>query len=611
MRGLRSAWLCVSLLALACGPSSIPGQDDGGMGDDDIDASTDPDARQRPDARIVMPPPPMEVDWPYEDPGADEAAKDDALPDDVRDWFDEPPTTSGAPQLVYPLDGSMHPNNLPNIAFQWTRGSGSSTAFRIEFAADGKKLRYYQGCTSTECEVAIPSNLWLDLGRRLAGKEVTVTVAGGSGRGAPVAMGPAKAIHFSPQPVLGALYYWAAEGRTIKRANLGAGKAVPFIVPASSTNSYDCVACHSVSRNGEVIAFAVTPNEGEDIAAIQTAPTENPEAPFISPPRGTSPFPPDLRGPNTQGPTSNFGHNVALSPDGSIAAINGIPTTTGWPPFFELRNTRTGATLGKWDLGDPIFGGDNLLPIFPEWSPDGTAIAVTLADATGDTETEGCVWTSETCRSSIAVIPVDGNNLGTPRVVVPASGSQYHFYPSWSPDGKWLAFASATYTRGQAQKSESNPAALLRLVRADATRVGCPGTGCLELTRGMRYSPADAAAGRGRQSTWPKFTPFAQGQDGNLMFVSMSSRIDYGFHEQVVGEDGHSQLWLFAIDVSRSGDPSYPPIWLPYQELLDGSLSPYWTTRLPCQADPQGGCSGCVGEEACQVTGDTCFCSAD
>ena len=67
------------------------------------------------------------------------------------------------------------------------------------------------------------------------------------------------------------------------------------------------------------------------------------------------------------GPADHFGHNVALSPDGSLAAINGIaapPATSGWPPNFEIRDTKTGMTLGKWDMGDPLFGSGMNNPIF-------------------------------------------------------------------------------------------------------------------------------------------------------------------------------------------------------------------------------------------------------
>src|SRR6185503_8031194 len=96
-------------------------------------------------------------------------------------------------------------------------------------------------------------------------------------------------------PVRGALYYWSAANREIKRATFGAHHAVPFITPSSPTNEFACVACHSVSRDGKTIAFAVTPLSGEDFSVIHTAPTERPDQPYVRPPNGVSPYPADLR----------------------------------------------------------------------------------------------------------------------------------------------------------------------------------------------------------------------------------------------------------------------------------------------------------------------------
>jgi hypothetical protein len=116
-------------------------------------------------------------------------------------------------------------------------------------------------------------------------------------------------------------------------------------------------------------------------------------------------------------------------------------------------------------------------------------------------------------------------------------------------------------------------------------------------------------------STWPKFTPFAQGADHNLMFISFTSRVPYGYLGMQAEDAGASptQLWMFGIDVAQlgQGDPSFAPIWLPYQELTDGSLTPYWTEVLPCSADANGGCKGCAGGEQCLVDAakNTCECA--
>jgi hypothetical protein len=553
-----------------------------------------------------VPPPDLPPPWQYFDEPGEKGFKDPALPDDVKEQFDGPPATSGDPDIVYPLEASMHPRNLTLITFHWHQGSGASTVFRITAEASGEKFHFFVPCSEAQCTYAMPESEWWDLGKRFAEQDVSFTVAGSDGAGGPVAVSGARTIRYSPDPVIGALYYWSANTETIKRATFGSKKAVPYIEPNSSTNQYACVACHSVSRDGKVIAFAVTELSGENIAGIQVAPTDDPANPWVEPPKGPTPYGrPDLNQGNTEGPTDFLGHNVALSPTGDVAAINGIPPDPdedNWPPYLELRDAKTGATHARYDLGDPIFGG-NRLGIHPEWSPDGNSLVVALADATGDTAQLGCVWTSDTCRSSIAVLPVTngGKALGTAEVIVPNAGTDFHFYPSWSPDGKWLAFVSATWDKDAHpnEKSLGNLNGVVRLVEIAGAPHDCPGDECHELTNLTRYTPADAAARQGKHSTWPKFAPFAQGTDGKLFFIGYNSAIDYGFLAS-----GVTQLWMSAVDLAQIGpgqDPSYAPIWLPYQELDDGSLTPYWTTELPCQLDPGGGCAGCVGDESCVV----------
>ncbi len=556
----------------------------------------------------VNPRPDLPPPWQYDDGSDVPSYKDSSLPADVGSKFGGAASTSGAPALVYPLNQSLHPMNLSNITFQWSQGAATNTVFRVQAAGGGQTFNLYVPCTQAQCTYAMPESEWLDLGKTFAGSSISITIQGTSSSGGAVASSAGSVVNFSPEPVNGALYYWAAGPAELKRADFGSAQAVPYITPNSTENEYGCVGCHSVSRDGSVIAFAVSEPGGEHGAAIQVAPTQDPATPYVRPVKGTSPFPPDRLNGITTGPMDHFGHFVALDPTGSVAAVVGIPVDGSWPPYFEIRDAKTGATLQKYELGHALFG-ENLLPILPEWSPDGKSIAVAL----GNAGIQNCLWTFFTCQSSIAIIPYEGNGqLGVPSVLVPTVNDEYHYYPSWSPDGKYLAFVSAKFNH-DSQLSQTNPNGVIRLVKTDGGPYTCPGDGCWELANGTQYSWAAALSSMGEYSTWPKFTPFAQGTNNQLFFISFNSRIDYGFLAKNADNENTTQIWMMGVDVSKlsaGSDPSYAPIWLPYQDFEDEALTPYWTETLPCEVDPGGECAGCVNGEVCEVTAENeCRCT--
>lgn len=543
--------------------------------------------------------------------------KDSALPDDIRSQFPATETDADAPSLVYPLAGSMHPNNLGKIEFHWKRGRPEDSLYRIDITGDTQAFQLFVTCDTTDVTVAnacayqLPRAEWLDLGKRFHGGSVKASIASASPGGSSTARSPAIELFFSPEPVLGGLYYWSLTKQGIMRATFGSDQAELFIAPNSPTNDFACAGCHSVSRNGKVIAFTASADVKYPGMGVQVAPTDDPAAPMLQPKKGVSPagagYP---RTPGQEEPQTQFGQNVALNPDGSIAAVNGA-RFDGVPPgeqWFELRDTKTGMPLttpagtpAQWIIGDPLFGPQQLA-ILPEWSPNGKAIATTLMN-----RQSGCGWTFFSCYSTIAILPVLGTSIAAaqPLVKWTTTDPMFHFYPSWSPAGDYVAFVSAP--AGASDKGSSdNLNAVLRMVPAKGGPHACPGPQCYELTNATQYSVADAMAGKGKGSTWPKFTPFAQA-DGKVLFVSFSSQIDYG-----VKSSERAQLWMAAIDLDKlgAGDPSFAPIWLPHQDAADENFTPYWTEILPCDVDEKGGCKGCVGSERCVVDeANQCHCS--
>ena len=465
---------------------------------------------------------------------------------------------SGAPAIVYPLDGAMHPINIGQITFQWSRGAPSSSVFRLALArADGTRYELYVPCSAADCRFTPPAAAWLTIAYANLDGAVTATVEGTDGSGGPVYRSPPIAVRFSPDAVAGGLYYWTqTSGGTTYRLPFGAVQATPFIVPSSATNPFSCGGCHSVSRDGQVISFSAAPDGNTSLGVLVSAPTDDPTHPTVVP---------DANG---DGILARF---TALNSNGSRVLLT---TTDGQ---IRVLDTQTGLPV---DVGNPM----GLLPkgkllTHPEWSPTGTRVAFTMYtgivyDSTGAvTHTIGDTRPVDGEIVTMSFDPMTGH-LGDLRVIVPmmTGDGLFHFYPSWSPDERWLVFASGPL----GVSAYAAPDARLRLAATDSEGQACPGPTCFEL--------ANASQGTTVSSTWPKISPIALANDG-VLFVTFSSKTNYG---SILDKGTRAQLWMAAVDLrtpAADGDPSLPPIWLPFQDVTQANHLPFWSAIVACTND--------------------------
>ena len=177
----------------------------------------------------------------------------------------------------------MHPMNIGAITFQWTRGDDANRVFRIRLDDGKDHYDFYVPCTLATCLYPMPARGWLAIAYGHPDATLQATIEGTDGAGGPVFRSPAIAVRFSPEPVTGGLYYWTATstGGTTYRLPFGASQASPFIVPSSPTNPLVCGGCHSVSRDGRMISFTATADQGSQNSFLATAPTTAPAAPSI------------------------------------------------------------------------------------------------------------------------------------------------------------------------------------------------------------------------------------------------------------------------------------------------------------------------------------------
>jgi hypothetical protein len=280
-------------------------------------------------------------------------------------------------------------------------------------------------------------------------------------------------------------------------------------------------------------------------------------------PRNLRAAPTDM--PNQRTGATNPSTTLTLSPDGAMVLVSDGDGN------LVLRDAASSAMLAT--VAPSLLGGK--AAFFPEWSPDGRNIAITLGP-----RDSGFSLGFNLPEAEIAVLPYNEGRFG-PATVLVRRDRDIHYYPSWSPDGRWIVFCSAP-AAAAAGRTYDNPQSRLRLIAASG---------------GPIYDLGLATQGLGTTASWPKFSPFSQ-LDGALLFIGFSSRIDYGFLKRNVNIP---QLWLAAIDLRRlgSGDPSWAPVWLPFQEVDQNNHLPFWTESLGCIKDTDCGEGAVCKDGAC------------
>ncbi len=472
---------------------------------------------------------------------------DPSAASDSPQSFSGPATTGAMLGIVYPFDGTMLARNIDQMTLQW-QADTALKVFRIHAVTSTVEASFYVGaalCPSGQCSYTFRSGDWQNLTTSSAGAVVALTVEATAKAGDKVASAGAT-LYSSPEDVKGGLYYFSTTLKGIRRLPFGAKTATIF----STGDTIGCVGCHAVSRDGKKVAVEF--GGGDAYVGI------------LDGSNGSKYLMPIDK---TQTNTWNFS---SYSPDGSklIAVSKGT---------LSVRDGTTGALIQKVD---PAWWG-GFKATTPEWSPDGKSIAF-VSVSSGQ-----FVFDQEIIDAGdIMVMPYNNGSFGAAtKLVVGAVGKDSNFYPSWSPDSKWIVFASASppcnspeITGVSGCVSYDQKAARLRLVSAD-------GGSAIELSQ--------ATHALYKTVTWPKFAPFIQRlgsseqSSGDLMFLTFSSKFAYGW---VVADEARPQLWMSAIDTSKlnsgSGmDPSYPPFWLPFQDPNEHNHQAIWTTEVGCALD--------------------------
>ena len=410
-----------------------------------------------------------------------------------------------SPTLLYPSDGTMFPQGLARILFQHRPGQ-SNDAVRMTFESDVLHLSVLTNADRWQPDAA----LWTMIAASHPGAQTTLTVSGASTTmpGTIYASRPAR-LSFARTDPGGVLYYWSAASSGVWRTTLGATAAARQEQPAGDPT---CVGCHAVSRDGRSMAVSVGTSETLRSFELETL------APTIS---DTAKYPMGW---------------AAFTPDGTLLLVadKGV---------LVLRDATTGMPIGTPDGRVPLA----IKATHPDWSPDGTYVAVALSSDISNMEIKN---------GAIARIRFTHGSFGEPEILVPSSPGTNNYFPKWSPDGKFIAYVSAT------TPSRGAPSAELRLIRA----AGGPPVP-LRLANHRVASVDDIADLATTMPTWSPPT-------GDISWLAFSSTRPYG---AVMPTAAHAQVWMAALDLTRDGDPSFAAFWLPSQDVRVLNNSPIWS----------------------------------
>lgn len=450
---------------------------------------------------------------------------------DVADLFTMPEDAARAPNLVYPPADVVIPRNLGDFETHWTDPHGNDV-FEVSLRSEFADVRVYvAGGNGVPAAGPRPSFLSFAAAEWTSAVGIETTVqyqvrAVSSANPTYVGAAAPRLVKLSNEPMNGGIYYWAATDAGggaygIFRHDMSKpGQPAEQFMTTTQTSGR-CVACHALSRDGT--RMAITYDGGNGRATIVDVASA-------------------ARQPDTQ--AWNF---ATFTPDGSrvLTVYGGV---------IVVRNSADQAVLGTMSAGGYV--------THPDVSPDGTQLVYVRATPGADWSfTAGTIYT----RSYDPVTNAFGAE--TPLVTTGVN----NFYPSWSPDGKWVMF-----NRSDSGTSYNSLNASLWVVRADG---GAPP---------IQLTAFNQAAG-GLTNSWGRWAPFAQTVGANkdpVFWITVSSKRDFGVR-RVNSIDPEAvktpQLWMtpfFSGRADAGQDPTTPAFRLPFQNLTSNNHIAQWTERV-------------------------------
>jgi hypothetical protein len=520
-------------------------------------------------------------------------------PANPQNLFGGPVDTTRAPALAYPNNGTMLPPNLQQLEVHWTPGpANNTTLYRVEFQSAVADIAYYVRCgtvsngplVSGACALQLDATGYGYLALSNAGNgPVTLAVSGTDDTGTSYGTSSTFTLQFAENPVVGGVYYWDVTNTQIMDFEFGSVGVAPQIwiaptdygtssgVPSGDAN---CIGCHTLSPDGTKLAASMG-GQWDGFIVYQNNMGSTPTPMYTDPTWLTL-------GTNASVDTTNHMQFATFDPAGDefVSVYDETSTMSGTPPTPDsnklwFHDGTTGLITGSIAL--------DFVPDHPNWSPDGTMLAMTQVGVNNTSQREylGGITVAEWTAT---------NTLGTPTVVVPSMvAGQNSFNPNFVPDSSYLIYSVATCPTSDDQTDDCDSDVANNLDEVVGGVTYTTTTWAVQPKSGATPIHLANAAAEGVADTlptidtFPRSTPFKTVQGtGELFWFTVASQRAPGLRSKPGGQT-QQLLWMCAMDpaqIMAGKDGSYTCFFLPFQDFTTSNHIAEWTQQIVSSSPP-------------------------